>query len=94
MNRIAHQKHQLAELPGLSRGCRRLVSHLATGRWVRTGELASACSIGNISDAVLRANVHLRPTGWRIVSRLPKPLSTNKFGEASSQHEWALQRVR
>ena len=90
---IAHDTRKLAETPGLSKQCRRLVEHLSINATDLTGSIASTLSIGNVSDCAARCNEALEPLGWRIVARLPKPLSVNRFGEPSQQCEWALQRV-
>lgn len=93
MNSIAYDKHLLSAVPGLSKQCRRLIQHLSINSTDLTGSIASTLSIGNVSDCAARCNDTLEPLGWRIVARLPKPLSKNKFGEHSLQCEWALQRV-
>lgn len=73
----------------------RLVQYLDDrGAPVLTGEVAAACAIGNVSDAACRANAELEPLGYRIVARLPRPLTKNRFGERSLAHEWSIQRVR
>ena len=93
MTSIAYEKHRLSAAPGLSKQCRRLVQHLSINTTDLTGSIASTLSIGNVSDCAARCNETLEPLGWRIVARLPKPLSVNRFGEPSQQCEWALQRV-
>ena len=74
---------------------RRLVEYLTDRpKGVLTGELAAAVACSNISSAACRANGELVPMGYRIVCRLPQPLSQNRFGERSLAHIWTLERVR
>ena len=91
LNRSAEIRAAEAALRGQPQ---RLVHFLSVNTDALTGAIAGACSIGNVSAAASRANEELEPRGYRIVSRLPKPLSHNQFGEASQQHQWSIERVR
>lgn len=74
---------------------RRLVEYLDDCKQpVLTGRVAAAIACSNISQAANRANTELEPLGYRIVARLPKPLSLNRFGDKSLAHLWAIERVR
>lgn len=92
--RVPRKRHQLGNIPGLTPLQRRVVRALITHRKMLTGRLASETSCGNVSDACIRANEKLEQHGWCIIAQQPDPLSENKFGEKSRQHEWSLHRVR
>lgn len=89
LNRSAEIRAAAAALTGQPQ---RLVQFLSVNADALTGEIARATGIGNVSASASRANEELEPRGYRIVSRLPYPLSCNQFG-TSQQHQWSIERV-
>ena len=72
----------------------RMVRYIDANPGALTGAVASSCAIGNVSDAARKANRELERYGFRILAKLPKPLSENRFGERSQQHEWRIERAQ
>lgn len=83
----------IASLQGKGQAAR-IIQYLASHGGALSAEVVSRCSSANISYAVSRANLAMEPLGWRIVGRLPKPKSTNQFGDESNQFLWRIERVR
>ena len=60
---------------------------------VRTGYLASVCSVGNISDIVQKSiNPKIEPLGLFVSCFKPPERLNNKFGQRTGDHYWSLYR--
>jgi hypothetical protein len=77
-------------LPKLTKPKRRLIMHLLLRGRKTSGVLCSACSIGNLSDAVIKANPLLKSVGLKIINYPPKLPLLNTYGEKTSVHYWEL----
>lgn len=80
-------------LPRLSKARARLALHLFHKGPCTTGRLCSACSIGNLSDAVIKMNPSLRQAGLMIINYPPPKPLLNSFGEKTLVHLWELVEV-
>jgi hypothetical protein len=77
-------------LPSLSKARRRLLHHLFLNGPSTTGTLCSACSIGNLSDAVINTNPVIKKAGLMIINYPPPKPLVNVFGERTPVHVWEL----
>tara|TARA_R110001592_G_C13182613_1_gene751109 strand:+ start:3746 stop:4108 length:363 start_codon:yes stop_codon:yes gene_type:complete len=77
-------------LPKLSKARKRLLLHLLFNGPSTTGALCSACSIGNLSDAVIKMNPALKRSGLLIINYAPPKPLVNVFGEKTPVHMWEL----
>lgn len=77
-------------LAQLTKPKRRLLLQLLFKGRKTSGVLCSACSIGNLSDAVIKANPVLANVGLKIINYPPKPSLLNAYGETTSVHYWEL----
>lgn len=76
-----------------SKHAHRLVDYLLDHPDALTGEIAQACSIGNISCAASYIRPALHKRNLDIVARMPAERIPNQFGEPSQTHLWRLQSV-
>jgi hypothetical protein len=69
----------------------RICSLLAHEKSVRTGKLASACSVGNISDIVQKSiNPKIESLDLFVGCMKPPEKLTNKFGQRTGDHYWSF----
>jgi len=68
----------------------RLVLHLAHKKPNTTGAICHACSIGNLSDMVIKITPLLRKHGLVINNYSPANPLINSFGEKTPVHYWEL----
>lgn len=69
---------------------KRLVDYLLDHGETLTGEIAQACSIGNISCAASYIRPALQKRNLDIVARMPDERIPNQFGEPSMSHLWRI----
>ena len=77
-------------LAQFTRPKRRLLLQLMLKGRKTSGVLCSACSIGNLSDAVIKMNPVLERAGLKIINYPPKPPLLNAYGEITFVHYWEL----
>ena len=77
-------------LDRLTKPKRRLVLNLLLNGRKASGALCSACSIGNLSDAVIKANPVLESVGLKVINYPPTPPLLNAYGETTPVHYWEL----
>lgn len=68
----------------------RIFRFLATHRKATTGQIAHACEVGNISDAVIKIQPVLSTFGLAIRNHPPAKKRQNRWGTYSQAHEWEL----
>lgn len=88
------QRIEAAKVETHSTQAHRLVDYLLEHGPSLTGELCQQCAIGNLSSAANQIRPALQRQGIALIASIPKPLTTNRFGEASMSHEWALRAIR
>ena len=77
-------------LPHLTKvRCRLVLRLLFKGRDT-AGRLCSSCSVGNLSDAVIKMNPVLNKFGLEIINYAPPGSLINSFGEKTLVHYWEL----
>jgi len=77
-------------LPHLTKvRCRLVLRLLFKGRNT-AGGLCSSCSVGNLSDAVIKMNPVLNKFGLKIINCAPPGSLINSFGEKTLVHYWEL----
>jgi hypothetical protein len=77
-------------LAQLTKPKRRLLLQLLFKGRKTSGTLCSACSIGNLSDAVIKTNPVLESVGLKIINYPPKLPLLNAYGETTPVHYWEL----
>jgi hypothetical protein len=77
-------------LPHTTQRRARLLKHLLYKGRDTGGSICNKCSIGNLSDAVIKLNRHLEAFGVHIVNYPPEVPIQNRFGEETQVHYWEL----
>jgi hypothetical protein len=77
-------------LPHTTQRRARLLKHLLHNGRDTGGSICSKCSIGNLSDTVIKLNGHLEEFGVYIVNYPPEVPIQNRFGEETPVHYWEL----
>jgi hypothetical protein len=77
-------------LPKLSSVRTRLVLHLVHRKKDTTGSICNKCSIGNLSDTVIKIQPLLNKYGLEIRNYPPNKALLNSHGERTFVHYWEL----
>jgi hypothetical protein len=77
-------------MPHLTKIRARLLLHLFFKKPNTTGEICHSCSIGNLSDMVVKINPLLEKHGLIINNYPPVNPLINSFGEKTMVHYWEL----
>ena len=77
-------------MPHLTKIRCRLLLHLFFKKTNTSGEICHACSIGNLSDMVIKINPLLKQYGLAINNHSPAVPLINSFGEKTPVHYWEL----
>jgi len=77
-------------MPHLTKIRVRLVLHLVHKKPNTTGAICHTCSIGNLSDMVIKITPLLRKHGLVINNYSPANPLINSFGEKTPVHHWEL----
>jgi len=85
-----HAAVEAAKQETQSKQGKRLADYLLEHGEVLTGEIAQACSIGNISCAASYIRPALQKRDLDIVARMPDERIPNQFGEPSMSHLWRI----